>query len=124
MGGNMKDFFVYFIIFGSAWILQAILGFIQVKNFSKELVNLRKEGKVVIGRAKGGFYAGTVIVLVVGENEKIINGKKMQGVTVFSRMKEYSLFNNMTLNELNKKRETLKIDRGLKKALDSLYSGG
>ena len=55
---------------------------------------------------------------------KKVNGKKMQGVTVFSRMKEYSLFNNMTLNELNKKRETLKIDRGLKKALDSLYSGG
>lgn len=120
----MKDFFVYFIILGSAWILQAILGLIQVRNFSRELISLRKQGKVVMGKAKGGFYAGTVLVLVIGENEKIINAKKMQGVTVFSRMKEYSVFNNMSLNELNEKRDSLKINKGVKKALDSLYSGG
>lgn len=120
----MKEFFIYFILLGSAWLLQAILGLIQVRNFSKELVKLRKEGRVVIGKAKGGFYAGTVLVLVLGEKDRIINAKKMQGVTVFSRMKEYSLFNNMTLNELKEKRESFKLNRGVKKALDSLYSGG
>lgn len=120
----MKEFIIYFIILGGAWGLQALLGLLQIKNFSKEVVSLRKQGKIVMGKAKGGFYAGTVLVLVLGANNKIINAKKMQGVTVFSRMKEISIFNNMTLDELNKKRETLKLNRGLTKALESIYSGG
>lgn len=119
----MKEFYIYFFIFGGAWILQSFLGWIQMRNFTKELIKLRNKGKVVIGKAKGGFYAGTVIILVLGERNIIVEGKKMQGVTVFSKMKNFTLFNNISIEDLKTKSEKMKLDRGVRKALDSLLSG-
>ncbi|WP_025025612.1 transcriptional regulator GutM [Caldalkalibacillus mannanilyticus] len=80
--------FIYIILLiGSAWLLQSFLGFFQIKNFNKHFSQLRRKGRVAIGRKKGFFRAGTVILIAINKSNQILEAKKMQGVTVFSRVK-------------------------------------
>lgn len=87
------------------WIINFLFGLIQIKNFNKNYVEMRKHGKVAIGRKKGGFYAGTIVMLLIDEHGKILMCKKMQGFTVLARVKEFNglngkIINNITENDL------------------------
>lgn len=68
----------------TVWILQTVLGLWQFKKFSNHIRDLRREGRVAIGRAKGGFQTGVVVLLVIDDYCKIIKGEVMEGRTVFA----------------------------------------
>lgn len=77
-----------FIIFiAVAWILQILLGLLQIKSFNKKYVELRRKGKVAIGKVKGKLRAGTVVLIAIDDNCNIIQAEKIQGLTVFARLK-------------------------------------
>lgn len=81
--------FVY--VFGAfaigAFILQTALGFFQIKHFNTTYQELRKKGKVAIGRRSGKFTAGTIVFFAVNDDAKIIDARLMQGVTVLAKFK-------------------------------------
>ena len=83
------------------WLLQMILGLWQFKRFSNHLKNLRKIGRVAIGRAKGRFLAGVIVLLVIDNYCRIVKGEIMEGRTVFADFKEFNLLNGLTLFELS-----------------------
>ena len=83
------------------WILQTVLGFWQFKRFSNHLKNLRNTGRVAIGRAKGRFLAGVIVLLVIDNYCRIVKGEIMEGRTVFADFKEFNLLNGLTLFELS-----------------------
>ena len=85
----------------TVWILQTVLGLWQFKKFSNHIRDLRREGRVAIGRAKGGFQTGVVILLVIDDYCKIIKGEVMEGRTVFAGFKEFNILNGLTLFELS-----------------------
>ena len=83
------------------WILQTVFGLWQFKKFSNHIRDLRHEGRVAIGRAKGGFKTGVVILLVIDNYCRIIKGEIMEGRTVFAGFKEFNILNGLTLFELS-----------------------
>ena len=93
------------------WILQTVLGFRQFKKFNAHLKSLRQEGRVAIGRARGHFAAGVLVLFVIDAQCRIIRGEIMQGRTVFASFKPFEHFNGLTLLELSEELcKSLKLD--------------
>ncbi|AJA48944.1 glucitol operon activator [Clostridium pasteurianum DSM 525 = ATCC 6013] len=98
-----------FVAVVAAWIGQMILGIYQIKYFNRYFKEMRKLGKVVIGKNKGKVRAGVIVLMAIDENSNIIKAKKMQGISVFARMRSLKIIENMNL---------LKIDISNLKGMD------
>ena len=83
------------------WIAQTVLGFRQFKKFNNHIKELRREGRVAIGRARGYFSAGVLVLFVIDDDCRILRGEIMEGRTVFAGFKSFDKFNGLTLFELN-----------------------
>ena len=83
------------------WIAQTILGLWQFKKFNAHLKALRREGRVAIGRARGRFSAGVLVLFVIDSDCRILKGEIMEGRTVFAVFKPFDNFNGLTLFELS-----------------------
>ena len=93
---------VYLIILiGAAWLVQSIFGFIQIKHFNKKYAEMRSLGRVAIGKKTGAFRAGTVVMFAIDKRNKIIKAAKMQGVTVFSRVRDLKGFEGKYLLKIS-----------------------
>ena len=92
----------YFIALAVAvWILQTVLGLRQFKKFNRHLLEMRREGRVAIGRARGRFAAGVLVLFVIDDECRILRGEIMEGRTVFAGFKPFENFNGLTLFELS-----------------------
>lgn len=80
------------VMIGIAWLVQSILGFLQIKHFNRKYAQLRSLGRVAIGKRTGKFRAGTVVMFAIDKNNKVLKAAKMQGVTVFSRVRDLKGF--------------------------------
>ncbi|WP_110954571.1 transcriptional regulator GutM [Anaerosinus massiliensis] len=89
------------MIAASMWILQCILGLWQFNKFNRRFKELRTEGRVAIGRAKGRFVAGAVVLLCIDKECNIIKGEKMQGTTIFAGIKPFHTLDRMNLLTIN-----------------------
>lgn len=100
-----------------AWILQTALGSVQVKNFNKHYMALREEGRVSIGRSKGILRSGVVLLMSLDSKRKIRTAKKMQGLTIMARFRDFSILEGQDL--LNIEQDVYdKMDRFTKQAFD------
>lgn len=70
-----------------AYVLQLILGLQQLKHFNKTYLELRKKGRVAIGRRSGKIKSGTIVMFSVDDTGKVLDARKMQGVTVLAQFK-------------------------------------
>ncbi|MBB6451112.1 DNA-binding transcriptional regulator of glucitol operon [Geomicrobium halophilum] len=102
---------------GIAFLIQSALGFWQIKNFNQRYAVMRSEGKVAIGRSRGLFRSGVVLLLSVDNSAKIIRAEKMQGLTIFARFKPVYHLENQYLLKTEEDVER-KLDRFSKKALN------
>lgn len=75
-----------------AWLLQSVFGFLQIRHFHQEYAKLRKLGRVVIGRRTARVQAGTIVMFAIDRKNRITAAKKMQGLTVFSRIRQIKGF--------------------------------
>ena len=83
------------------WIAQTILGLRQFKKFNNHIKELRKEGRVAIGRARGHFTAGVLVLFVIDSDCRILRGEIMEGRTVFAGFRAFEHFNGLTLFEIS-----------------------
>lgn len=83
-------FVVLMLFIGGAFLLQIFFGYFQVKHLSRVFVQMRRKGRVAIGRKKGHFRSGTIVFLAVDQEGSILDAKRMQGVTIFARFKTLS----------------------------------
>ncbi|MFD0896387.1 transcriptional regulator GutM [Loigolactobacillus binensis] len=86
-------------IFG-AFILQAGLGFLQVRNFAQHYQTLRHQGKVLIGRNPKRLQAGTLLLIALDQNGVVRACQLMKGVTIFARFQTITRFNRQSFLEL------------------------
>lgn len=106
-----------FIVLGIImWLLQGLLNIFQLKKFNKELKHLRQFGRVAIGKARGRFKAGCLLLLCIDDNCKIITGKKLQGVTSFANFKNFDDLNGLYLPEITEN-DCLNFDKQTKLAI-------
>jgi glucitol operon activator protein len=98
------------------WILNFLLGMLQIKNFNKNYIELRKIGKVAIGRKKGYLQAGTIVMILIDQDGKIVSSRKMQGISVFARVRKFTGLEGMELGTITKE-DLIKYNRFMRKAI-------
>ncbi|WP_232696648.1 transcriptional regulator GutM [Brevibacillus daliensis] len=111
------NFFLIIVIVALAWLIQGFLGFYQVKNFNHHYMLLRRNGRVAIGRQRGWFRSGTVVMLALDSGNKITKALRMQGVTVFSRMRPLDGLVGLNLSKI-KEEDIAKYDKLTKSAVN------
>ena len=94
-------FWIVIISLGTAWLLQSFFSFKQSQAFGKLFVALRRKGRVAMGRFKGGLVQGAIVLFVVDSDGIILEGHKLQGVTVAARFKRFDLYDGQDLHEID-----------------------
>ena len=95
------NFFIIMIFIAGAFVVQMGLGFLQIKHFSKAYAELRRIGKVAIGKKPGRIRSGTIVLFAVSNSGKILKAKKMQGVTVMAAVKDLHGFEDKNIKTLS-----------------------
>ncbi|KRL97710.1 transcriptional regulator GutM [Liquorilactobacillus satsumensis] len=88
------------LLLAGAFILQGLFGFFQIKNFTRNYHELRKQGKVLIGRNPKKFRAGSLILMALDGTGKIKEARIMKGVTVFAKFKKIGRLHEKQLQEV------------------------
>jgi glucitol operon activator protein len=110
------------ILIAGAFIVQAGLGFLQIKHFSKAYAELRHIGKVAIGKKPGKVRAGTIVMFAISNSGKILKAKKMQGVTVMAQVRDLDGFEDKNIKTLTEN-DMKHCNKLLKLAiLDAVYN--
>lgn len=82
------------------WVLQLVLSILQFRRFAAHVKEMRREGRVAIGKAKGRFAAGAIVLFVIDPACNIVRGEIMKGVTVFAGVRPFDDFNGRNLLDL------------------------
>ena len=82
------------ILFILAFILQYALTYVQLNSFKRSYSKLRL--------IKGAARAGAIVMLAIDDNDKVITGEAMQGVTVLARFKKFEYFNGLKVGTINR----------------------
>ena len=97
----MNPLYVMGLLAIGAYLLQIIFGMKQIKHFNQTYQALRKQGKVAIGRRAGKVQAGTIVMFALTNEGVIIDGAKMQGVTVLAKFKGIPDFKGVKIMDLS-----------------------
>lgn len=100
-----------------AFVIQSALSMVQMKHFSNEFIALRRRGKVAVGRKSGGFHAGAIVMFLIDEEGVILEGKKIEGVTILARVKPLEGFEGRYIGDL-KRTDGPKNHRNLCRAIE------
>ncbi len=92
---------IIMVFIAGAFVVQMAFGYLQIKHFTKEYVELRRVGRVAIGKRPGRFRAGTIVLFAISNSGKILQAKKMQGVTVMAKVRELNGFTGKNIKTLN-----------------------
>lgn len=82
------------------WILQTVLGLWQFRRFQQHVRQLRTKGRVAIGKARGRFRAGAIVLFCIDGDCRILQGEILQGRTVFAGFRPLERWNRKNLLEL------------------------
>lgn len=88
----MDTILVFAITVIMAYIFQVFLGMKQLKHFNSVYSDLRKKGRVAIGRRSGKIKSGTIVMFTIDGDGLILDARKMQGVTVLAQFKKMPQF--------------------------------
>lgn len=98
----MSYFMIVAVGFLTALLLQFLFQMIQMKSFNKYYTRLRKIGRVAIGKAKGGFHAGAIVMFAIDQDGIILDGCFMRGFTMFARFKDWNFFDGFDVGKIQK----------------------
>ncbi len=106
-----------------AWVMQALFTFLQISNYRKRIKELKKKGKLGIGKVSRKLSSGTIVFLVSDDSKTIIDAERMSGITVFARFKKDEELIGKSLEELEGKEFKNKAKtEAVEKALENLKS--
>lgn len=112
----MDSILVLIIIAIVVWILNFTLGLIQIKDFNKNYIELRKLGQVAIGRKKGVITSGTIVLIRIENDGFIVESRKMQGFTIAARVRPFKGLEDMYIDKIEEEHLT-QFNKPLKKAI-------
>lgn len=104
------------------YIVNTVLAFLQTKNYTSAFTTLRRRGRVAIGKKKGVFRSGAIVMLLLDENGTITDGARLTGVTVLSRFRPFGAFTGMRLADLDAtgdRRMTTSVRQAVNNARDN-----
>ena len=98
------------------WVLQLVLSILQFQRFAAHVKEMRREGRVAIGKAKGRFVAGAIVLFVIDPACSIVRGEIMKGVTVFAGFRTFDDFKGRNLLDLTEA-DVVSYDRQTRRAV-------
>lgn len=110
------NFWLIAALLGGGYVLQCLFGLKQMKDFSNAFRPLRQLGRVAIGRANGMLQAGAIVMFAIDENGIILTGKRLMGVTVLAKFKDFNGFEGKNIGSLEAQ-DVAKLPRPLRKAV-------
>lgn len=90
------------ILFIVSFAVQYLLTYFQLNDFNRNYRRLRRIGRVVIGRKKGALRAGSIVMFAIDNNDKVVEGACLQGITIVARFKDFNCFNGLKVNTINR----------------------
>ncbi len=94
------DGWTIIFILGGVTLLQTVLSYFQMRYYTKEFIELKKIGRVVIGKRPGMLTAGTMVMFAIDPDGIILQAKMIQGVTVFARCKPLNGYSGKAVSSL------------------------
>ena len=88
----MMDIFILGILIAAAFLLQALMGYFQIRNFASNYHEVRRKGRVLIGKNPRRFRQGSLMLIGLDRADRIQEIRVMKGLTVFSRFHEIARF--------------------------------
>lgn len=114
----MDSFILIAALLIPAYLIQSFLGFKQMKKFGEEYSQMRRKGRVAIGRRSGKISSGSIVLLSLDENGFINEGRKLQGTTVAAKFKDFNSLNGRRIDTVTyKDNELVKEIKNTKKAV-------
>lgn len=94
-------FWITIIGLGGAWVLQSALSFRQMQAFSKQFVEMRKQGRVSLGKFQGAVVSGSIVMFALDDQGRIRYGRRLRGVTVMARFRDFDTFDGQTISDID-----------------------
>ncbi|MGJ7919077.1 transcriptional regulator GutM [Neobacillus sp. LXY-4] len=113
--------YIIMAFMAGAFLIQMALGYLQLKHFTKAYAEMRRVGKVAIGKKPGKIRSGTIVLFAISNNGNILKAKKMQGVTVMATFKDLPGFEGKNLRNL-KDQDMAHCNKLLKSAIQDAVS--
>jgi DNA-binding transcriptional regulator of glucitol operon len=118
----MDFIYVFGIFVIISYLIQVFFSIKQTKHFNENYCEMRRRGKVLIGKKKGYLVAGTIIILQVNQSDIIESARILQGITVFTKFKSLESvrglsvldLDHITKYDLNENRLTIKALKNAK----------
>ncbi|WP_273450268.1 transcriptional regulator GutM [Streptococcus ferus] len=83
----MNSIYILGMVVICAYVIQISFGLQQLKHFNHVFSELRQKGRVAIGRRSGKIKAGTIVMFAIDDKGKVLDARKMQGITVLAKFK-------------------------------------
>jgi len=80
------------IFIAAAFLLQALMGYFQIRNFAHNYHEVRQDGRVLIGKNPRRFRQGSLMLIGLDHDDRIQEIRVMKGLTVFSRFRDVNQF--------------------------------
>ncbi|MDO5062754.1 MAG: transcriptional regulator GutM [Peptostreptococcaceae bacterium] len=80
--------------------IQGILALFQIKDFQKNARELQHKGKLGIGNVRRKFSAGAIVLLCVDANKIVVEGRLMEGISIFAKFRPYTAYNGSKLTNV------------------------
>ena len=75
------------IFIAAAFLLQALMGYFQIRNFAHNYHEVRQDGRVLIGKNPRRFRQGSLMLSGLDRDVRIQEIRVMKGFTVYSRFR-------------------------------------
>lgn len=115
-------FWSFLIAFAVVYLTQTLLALRQSKNFADRFTALRRRGRVALGKKQGLVTAGALVLFLIDDDGRIVEGHKLSGVTVLSRFRRFGAFDGLPLATLapeNDRRFTRPVRAAVANARDN-----
>lgn len=94
-------FWAIIISLGIAWALQSVLSLRQLKTFSDAFCGMRRDGRVAMGKFKGAIVSGAIVMFCLDDEDRILYGRRLHGITVLARFHDFDLYNGQLMGEID-----------------------
>ncbi|TSB47255.1 transcriptional regulator GutM [Alkalicoccobacillus porphyridii] len=109
-------------LFTATWILQLLLTRVQMNHYQKTLKEMskRSSGYLGVGIHKQRLGIGSIVILVTNQDGRVIEGRKMAGVTVFSRFSPLTAFDGLFVHEVKQLVQEHPLRKAIETSLDQI----
>ena len=111
-------FWFFAICFAIVYVINTVLAFIQSKNYTNTYLALKRRGRVAIGKRRGMVTTGAIVMFLLDADGTIVEGTRLTGVTVLSRVRPLPEFDGLRLATLETTKDR-RFTRSVRLATDN-----